>query len=98
MASDAIEDAEHATALAMPIPHMVAVVAPPNAPLRRVEEWAKRKSTHPAILVGAARGARWEIGEQVDPCMVTEAAYDAAVAFAENPYAFANPPPKKTEP
>jgi len=67
------------------------------APLRRVEEWAKLKATHPVILIAAARYAKWECGERFDPCMVTEADFNAAVAFAENPSAVVNPP-KKVEP
>lgn len=69
----------------------------PRIVLRRVEEWAKLKGTHPAILTAAARYAKWECGDRFDPCMVTEADFNAAVAFAENPYAVVNPP-KKVEP
>lgn len=81
-------------------PITIEVEEPDEAPrvvLRRVEEWAKLKATHPVILVAATRYAKWECGERFDPCMVTEADYNAAVAFAENPYAVVNPS-KKVEP
>ncbi len=82
--------------LRMPLDAAVSAVTEPNPPLLQVEIWAVRKHTHRTTLRAAAIGARWEIGPQVEPCMVTEAAFDAAVAFAENPHAVVNPPKSKT--
>lgn len=61
---------------------------------RSVEEWAKHKKTPAWLLKAAAVGARWEIGPQFDPCLVTEADFDRAVAFAANPHAVVNAPAK----
>ena len=68
----------------------VATVKP--APVDRVEAWAARKHTPAWLFRAAAVGARWECGECFDPCLVTEAEYDRAVAFADNPHAVINPP------
>ncbi len=66
-------------------------VAPVPPRVDRVEGWARIKKTSPVMFKAAAAGARWQHGESFDPCLVTEAEYDAAVAFAENPYASVNP-------
>ena len=56
-----------------------------------VEAWAKRKRVEPWLFKAAKAGARWQCGEQYDPCLVTEAEFDAAIAFAANPYDTHNP-------
>lgn len=61
---------------------------------RAVEEWARMKATPAWLFKAAAVGARWECGPQVAPCIVSESAYDSAVAFAENPHAVVNAPNK----
>ncbi len=79
-------------AKASPVVEAPAVVAPPRT--LPVEEWARMKHTHPTTLRAAAVSHHWEIGPQVAPWMITEADYDRAVAFAENPHAVVNAPKK----
>lgn len=58
---------------------------------RAVEVWAARKKVEPWLFKAAAVGARWQCGESFDPCLVTEAEFDAAISFAANPYDTHNP-------
>ncbi len=73
-------------------PPAPAPVIVPRVVTRAVEDWAARKSVPAWLFKAAIVGARWECGPQVEPCLVTEAVFDAAVAFAENPHASVNPP------
>ncbi len=56
----------------------IAVAEAPRA-LRTVEDWAKSKSTDVHLFAGLRCGERWPIGQEL-----TEAAFDAAVARAQN--------------
>lgn len=68
------------------------MVAPQSIVSRPVEEWARLRKVPAWLFKAAAIGARWQCGESFDPCLVTEAEFDLAVAFAENPHAIHNPP------
>lgn len=97
-------DGQVASIQAAPLPPaaLAAEAAPdataPKAPFASVvltvEMWARRKKTHPVILKAAIVGAKWQVGDEFDPCLVTEEEFDRAVSFAENPHAHANPPKK----
>lgn len=85
----AAEETAHAELMATPILHMEHVSKAGRS--TSVELWARQKKTPAWLLKAAAVGARWQIGEEFDPLILTEAEFDAAVSFAANPHAHANP-------
>lgn len=65
------------------LPPSPASPSPKGAPERAVREWAKAKGVDDFFLAGAAVLAGWPRGNLTDPrapLLVTEAAFDAAIA------------------
>lgn len=67
--------------LGLSLDEAIAAVSAPAPAVLPVTVWAARKKTHPVFLRAAIVTSHWQVGEEFDPCLVTEEAFDKAISF-----------------